>query len=183
MTLYLFRHAAVEETYRGCYNGHRDIPASKEGLIEAKENFKAIKAVEFDAVYCSTLQRAKATLKALDIKQEVIYSDILREKSWGRHEGKSYDEIVEMEGVSYENFAQWLDVLDGEDYQVFIENIRLYLLALSEKPYKKIFIMTHAGIIYSIIHLLDKISLEASFAIKISYGSFLKIELNSSKQL
>ena len=178
MTLYLCRHGAVEDVYRGRYNGHLDIPASKAGLIEAKENFKALSDIDFDVVYCSTLQRAKATLDVLGVKQKIIYTEVLREKSWGRHEGKSYEEVVQMEARTYENFEQWLEVLDGQDHQKFIENIRQFLLSLAQNSYKNVLLMTHAGVIYSMIHLIDTIPLEEAFSINISYGNFYKISLN-----
>lgn len=177
MTLYLFRHAAVAEAYRGRYNGHLDIPASQGGLMEAKENFQALKEIDFDAVYCSTLQRAKATLEVLQLKKEIIYRHDLREKSWGRHEGKSYDEVVDMEGREYKNFQQWLELLDGQNYQEFIENIALFLSDLAQKSYENVLLVTHAGVIYSIIHLIDKMSLESAFSTNLPYGNFYKISL------
>ena len=177
MTLYLFRHAAVEERYRGCYNGHLDIPASSEGLKEAKERFKTLESVDFDAVFCSTLQRAKQTLQSFSLEKEVVFSDKLREKSWGRHEGKSYDEVVLMEGCSYENFDQWIEVLDGEPYKDFRENIVQFLSQLKCVKGENILVVSHAGVIYNLIHLIKKISLEEAFHINLSYGDYYLLKL------
>ena len=181
MTLYLFRHAAVEQKYQGCYNGHIDINASKEGLKEAKENFETIKSVHFDAIFSSTLKRAKQTIESLGIIDNVIYSDIIREKSWGRHEGKNYDEVVAMESQSYENFYQWMEVMDGEDYQDFIDDIGDFLRKLSEESYENVLLMTHAGVIYVLVHLILGKSLEEAFNINISYGNYCKIKVKSEK--
>ena len=177
MTLYLFRHAAVEDKYRGCYNGHIDIPISKEGLKEAKECFKTIEDINFDAIFCSTLQRAKQTLKSFSLKKEAVFSDLLREKSWGRHEGKSYDEVVAMEGASYENFEQWIKDLDGESYEDFTKKISQFLSQIKLLKADNILLVSHAGVIYTLIHLIKKCSLEEAFGINISYGDYYELNL------
>ena len=170
--VYLFRHAAVEKTYQGSYNGHIDIDASQEGLREAKKNFKAIDSIPFDAVFCSTLKRARQTLSVLDIRQNVFFKEELKEKSWGRHEGKSYDEIVALEGKSYENFSQWLEVLDGEPFGLFRDRIKLFVDTLCSQEYENILIVTHAGVINTMMHIVEGLSLESAFQSSVSYGSY-----------
>lgn len=174
--LYLFRHAAIDQAYQGAYNGHIDLDATPLGLSQAKENFAAIQEITFDAIYCSTLQRARQTAKALDL-EDIILSDHLREKSWGRHEGKSYDEVVAMEGQSYENFKQWLEVLDGEPVMQFIKRIETFLEELKTQAFENVLIITHAGVIYTIIYLLTHGSLEEAFASRVPYGTFTSITL------
>ncbi len=176
MKLYLFRHAAVAQQYQGAYNGHIDIDASQEGLQEAKQNFEPLNKKLFDAVYCSTLKRARQTAKHLKC-HKVIYSDDLREKSWGRHEGKRYDEVVAMEGQNYQNFRQWLEVMDGEPYDSLIQRIESFLGQLKTQSYKDVLVVTHAGVIYTIVHLLRKIPLEEAFQQSVGYGSYIIVEL------
>lgn len=178
MRLYLFRHAAVEDAYRGRYNGHIDLSASVEGLDQAKQHFKELQTVQFDAVYCSTLQRAKQTLDVFGLQQEIFFSDLIREKSWGRHEGKSYDEVVAMEGKSYENFRQWIELLDGESYESFIQKIGQFLTELEVLNRENILVVTHAGVIYTLIHLIKHISLEEAFNCNTPYGNYYILDFN-----
>jgi broad specificity phosphatase PhoE len=177
MKLYLFRHASVASNYQGCYNGHIDIPATNEGLREAKSNFQKLQPISFDALFCSPLQRARKTLESFNLEQEVSFSDLLREKSWGRHEGKSYEEIVEMEGVPYKSFSQWLDLLDGQSFEMFQKDVEKFLSSLADKEFENALIMTHAGVIYTIVYLLKQCSLEEAFGLKIPYGNFYEIDL------
>ena len=123
MRVTLIRHAEVEKRYQGCYNGVIDIALSDDGYKQAKKLCEKLKSCEYDAIYCSDLIRSKETLNQLNISQNIIYTDKLREKSWGRHEGLSYDEIVKKEGVEYIDFLQWISLLDGERISDYIKKV------------------------------------------------------------
>lgn len=104
MRVTLVRHAEVDEKYHGCYNGHNDIGLSKKGSLQAKELAKELDALKFDAVLCSDLRRAKETLQHSLHAKDAFYTDKLREKSWGRHEGLSFDEIISQGEIEYLDF-------------------------------------------------------------------------------
>ncbi len=176
MKLYLVRHARVESGYVGCYNGHIDINASQDGLLEAKSNYEKLGTISFDALFCSTLQRARQTIELFDVKQDILYSDALREKSWGRHEGKTYDEVAEMECQAYENFEQWLSVLDGESVETFRQRVSSFFHTLCKQSFENVLVVTHAGVIYTLIHLLKGCSLEEAFGEQISYGEIYELD-------
>lgn len=93
MKITLVRHCEVDEKYLGCYNGHIDISLSDKGYIQAKDLAQKLKDENFDAVYCSDLLRAKESLKYFKNLNNAVYTDQLREKSWGEDEGKTYDQI------------------------------------------------------------------------------------------
>ena len=86
MKITLIRHAEVDDAYLGCYNGHIDIGLSKKGKEQARKLAKQFSSENFDAVYCSDLIRAKDTLKPFFQAKDAIYTEKLREKSWGKHE-------------------------------------------------------------------------------------------------
>jgi len=176
MTITLVRHGEVDNKYLGAYNGHIDIGLSEYGYKQALELAKHFKEQNFDACFCSDLVRARETLKPFNIK--TIYTSKLREKSWGRHEGMTYDEIVEQDGVEYESFEQWLNLLDGEDYLDFIERVRLFFYEeLPAKGYKNILVMTHAGVIRVLHHLHKGIPLEEAFAMDFPYATYAMLSL------
>ena len=100
MRLTLVRHTQVQEKYQGCYNGHNEIGLSNEGVNQAKKLCKKLDLLKFDAIFCSDTFRAKETIKHYKYKENIEYTKVLREKSWGRHEGMSFDEIGEKEGIS-----------------------------------------------------------------------------------
>jgi len=172
----LVRHGEVLEEYQGKYNGHIDIGLSVNGKLQAKELGKKLKDRDFDRVYCSDLLRARETLQAFELDLEVSYTKELREKSWGRHEGKSFDEI-QKEGIEYENFEQWIRALDGEDIDEYKEKIKHYFYkTLLKQESKNILVVTHAGVIKTILHLTKNISLEEAFSIKLEYSSCISLD-------
>lgn len=174
MNITLVRHGEVEETYQGCYNGHNNIGLSLRGHKQAKDLSLKLSSKNFDAIYCSDLPRAIMTLEHLSYKQEIIFTDILREKSWGKHEGMKFDEIVASGEVKYENFIQWIEALDGEPYEQFTQRIEKFFLSyLPSQNKKNILVMTHAGVIRTLISIVKNISLEEVFSIKVNHTSFI----------
>lgn len=173
----LMRHSEVEEKYHGCYNGHLDIALSSRGEAQAKELAEYFKDKEFDAVFCSDLKRCKQTLEAFSLINRPVYTQALREKSWGRHEGKSYDEIIAIEGFKYENFEQWINALDGEEYTAYIQRIENFFKGfLLCNPYKNVLVMTHAGVIRVLMHLFKDITLEEAFSTPFEYASHINLD-------
>lgn len=181
MRIYFVRHAEVIEEYQGRYNGHIDIPLSDKGKADAKELAKKLSYIRFDKAFCSDLLRARQTIEAFDLDCEVVYTDRLREKSWGRHEGMSFDEITK-EGLEYRNFEQWIEDLDGEPLQEYAARIWEYFetVLLKEKG-ENILVVTHAGVIKMLVSLNEKMSLEETFGISLSYGGYLVYEVKERR--
>jgi len=174
MILTLVRHGEVLEEYQGKYNGHLDIALSQKGKEQAKALAHKLKEFQFDMVYCSSLLRARETIAAFDV--EPIFSDRLREKSWGRHEGKGFSEI-EAEGIEYKNFEQWIDALDGEDMHKYIADLREYFYeTIFKQDAQNILIVTHAGVIKTLLYITQNISLEEAFAKELPYASFITLD-------
>lgn len=177
MKITLIRHAEVIKEYQGKYNGHIDIPISKSGEEEAKKLATKLKNEKFDKIFCSDLLRAKQTLKAFDLDIEPIYTDKLREKSWGIHEGKSFDEIETL-GIEYINFEQWISELDGENIQDYQDKIKNYFFETIFKQKKEnILVVTHAGAIRILLKIIKNLPYEEAFCIKIPYLGCVVLEL------
>lgn len=176
MKITLLRHAQVIEEFQGKYNGHIDIPLSLEGKKEAKELAKKLKIEKFDKIYCSDLRRARETLDAFDYKIKPIYTDKLREKSWGKHEGKSFQEI-QTEGIEYKTFEQWITALDGEDILSYRANIEKYFYnTIFTQKFQNILIVTHGGVIKTLLSIINRYSLQESFTIKLPYLSYIELD-------
>ena len=159
--------------YKGKYNGHIDIPLSQKGKEDARELAKELKNEKFDKIYCSDLLRARETLDAFDYNIKPAYSQELREKSWGIHEGKSFDEIQKM-GIEYKNFEQWISSLDGESIQEFKDRVEDYFnKTVFKEDFENILIVTHAGVIKTLISIIKNISLNEAFFIKLPYASYI----------
>jgi len=175
MPITLVRHAEVEETYIGKYNGHIDIGLSKRGEEQAKALSAKLKSEKYDKIYCSDLRRARETLSAFSFSIKPIFTKDLREKSWGRHEGKSFEEI-EAEGIKYENFTQWVEALDGERVEEFEKRVVKFFKSI-ESSDENILILTHAGVIKVIQAFYQSSTLEDAFMQSLGYGEFYDLKI------
>jgi len=172
----LVRHSEVITEYQGKYNGYIDISLSKKGKSDAKELAKKLQDVEFDRIYCSDLLRAKETLEAFDYRVEPIYTEELREKSWGRHEGKSFQEI-QAEGIEYKDFEQWISALDGEDFTSYTKKIQKYFYdTIFKEDATHILVVTHSGVIKTLLSIVNNIPLEKAFSIELPYSSYITLD-------
>lgn len=177
MKITLIRHGEVDEAYHKCYNGHIDISLSDKGKEEAKTLADHFKNNTFDAVFCSDLKRCRQTLSAFDLNITPVFTRALREKSWGRHEGKNFDQIIDEEAFGYENFEQWINALDGEEYASYIKRIEGFFKGfLPANPYEEVLVMTHAGVIRVLMHLLEGITLEEAFCQPFAYADFITLD-------
>lgn len=171
MRITLVRHAEVQEDYLGKYNGHNNIGLSKRGYEQSLTLAKKYQNTDFDAVYCSDLLRAKETLKAFKLECQPIFTSELREKSWGAHEGKSFEQIS-AEGIEYKNFDHWIDALDGERVEDFRQRVRNYFFeTIFKQKAQNILVVTHSGVIKMLLSLLQNITLEEAFATELPYAS------------
>jgi len=177
MKLTLVRHSEVIQKYQHCYNGHIDIELSLKGKEDAKEIANKLKNFTFDKIYCSDLKRAKQTLEIFKLDIYPIYTQELREKSWGIHEGKSFEEI-EKSGIKYKNFLQWITALDGEDIQSYIKRIENYFKkVIFKQDCEHILVVTHSGVIKTLLSILNQIGIEEAFSIKLPYSSYITIDI------
>ena len=174
------RHAEVDEAYSECYNGHIDIGLSSIGYKQAKKLAKHFDSLEFDEVFCSDLIRAKETLSNFRQNKQAIFTDKLREKSWGKHEGLNFETIIAQDEIKYENFTQWINALDGEDYKNYTLRIKEFFNYLKSLKKENILVVTHAGVIRTIISLVKNISLEDTFNKPLPYASHIIYNLKNN---
>ncbi len=172
MKITLLRHTDIDERYHRCYNGHIDIALSKRGHTQAKEIAKHLDMQSFDGVFCSDLKRAKQTLYYSKHYDNAVFTQKLREKSWGKHEGLSFDEIIAQGEIKYLEFIQWVVALDGEAYEEYINRVRSFFLEyLPSLEKENVLVVTHAGVIRVLMFLVKEISLEKAFCINVPYSS------------
>ncbi len=178
MKIILIRHGEVDKPYIGKYNGHNDIGLSKKGKEEAQKLAKFFRCKKFDLVYCSDLRRAKETLYPFIQAHNAVFTSKLREKSWGRHEGMSFGEIT-AQGIEYKNFAQWLEALDGEGYQKYIQRVKAFFFdELATQEADNILVVTHSGFIKVLMAIVNKVSLEEAFSVALPYTSYTVYDTN-----
>lgn len=177
MKLILVRHCEVIEEFQGKYNGHIDIPLSMQGLQSAKALGEKLQSYSFDAIYCSDLLRCRQTLEQLNPSIDATFTELLREKSWGKHEGMSFEEI-EASGVKYTTFSQWIEQLDGESVSHFTARVQQFFFEeLQQQEFETVLIITHSGVIKTLLGLTQKLNLEESFSKVLPYSSITELVL------
>jgi alpha-ribazole phosphatase len=97
--LYLIRHGEIEGAETKRYKGHIDVPMSDNGenQIRAMSDYLAQNGGEgIKALYTSDLSRAvkSAEIIAEPIGLKPVIVEGLKERNFGKWEGKSYDEVA-----------------------------------------------------------------------------------------
>ncbi len=92
-TLYIVRHGETVWNIEGRFQGHMDSPLTEKGKQQARELGRKLNNITFDEVFSSDLGRAKHTaeLIVLEKKLAVKTTKALRERSFGKFEGKPLD--------------------------------------------------------------------------------------------
>jgi probable phosphoglycerate mutase len=94
--LLLVRHGQTDWNAEQRVQGHRDVPLNATGRAQARALAAALAGQPLAAVYCSDLQRARATAEPLaQACGAPLHGDAaLRERAFGRFEGLTHAEIA-----------------------------------------------------------------------------------------
>jgi len=163
-TIYIVRHGETAWNKKHIVQGQSDIPLNEKGIIQSKELGKKLKNISFAAAFSSDLIRAKRTAEIilLEKKLAVITTKALRERLFGRFEGKHLDELKKALGelmiVSKEKQKKlFLDDVENDEQIVarLIPFIREVSVAYQGK---NILMVTHGGLLRAFLaHLGFKI--------------------------
>lgn len=94
MNLYLVRHGQTDWNIGKQAQGVADIELNATGIAQAEALHQKIldQGIKFDVVYASPLRRAAKTAQIItDGRPDIIYDDLLVERSYGDLEGKIVD--------------------------------------------------------------------------------------------
>lgn len=95
MHIILCRHGETEWSLSGKHTSYTDIPLTEKGIEQAKELGFKIRALSFDKVYSSPMQRAKATCELAGLGTTIVIEPKAVEWNYGAYEGKTTPEIWE----------------------------------------------------------------------------------------
>jgi len=90
-TFYIIRHGETEYNVSGIMQGNSiDSPLTPRGREQAQDLAQLLSQIHFEHIFSSDLLRAKRTadIIALERKLAVKTTQVLREQSYGRYEGK-----------------------------------------------------------------------------------------------
>ena len=149
--LYLVRHGITKWNDERRYQGHRDLPLSETGRLQAEKVARRLQGVDIAAVYSSDLARAMDTARFVGKTHRlpIIPLEELREIDVGKWEGKSFEELRHKESELLEH---WLsDIVNnpipgGESYAQLRDRVipKIMELARTHKG-SSICIVSHSG--------------------------------------
>jgi Fructose-2,6-bisphosphatase len=164
--IYLVRHGETDWNVKGLVQGHSDIPLNENGRWQAKELAKKLARINFAAAFSSDLIRAKKTAEIVALEKKITLKTItaLRERRFGRLEGKSHKEGEAAKELAF-LWSKLAKLTDEEKKKYQLEDVEndeelmaRFIPALREiaiaYPGKNVLVVTHGGVMRAfLIHL------------------------------
>ena len=166
-TFYIVRHGETHWNVQQLMQGHGDSPLTEAGKNQARDLTVTFAPIKFDYVFSSDLLRAKHTAELLTIEKELAVktTELLRERSFGKYEGKSREQF---EAENRELIAKFTSLSEAEkhtfkyapDMSSDEEVVTRLLTFLRETavayPDKTILAVTHGGVFRVLLKHLGK---------------------------
>lgn len=172
VVLYLVRHLQPDIENGICY-GWTDVPVQ---IDEAAVKGIATELGEVRAIHSSSLFRCRNLAQGLasHLDLDVYISEDLRELNFGDWEMKRWDDI------GAKALDEWIEsgyeaIHSGESLTEF--DFRVSRWAKKLDNHVDIAVVTHAGVIRSLLRTFSSVSLEESLAFPIAFGEVIKFEI------
>lgn len=156
-TIYLVRHGQTEWNIKQRIQGNMPIPLSKTGHKQVKTLGQIFRCISIHAVHSSPVRRTMDTAK--EILANPIPCPEFEERKMGALEGLTLKEVKEripdIERQWARDKIDWTPPGGGETVREFQQRcISAFKKLLKENKGKTILIVTHGGVIRSILHWL-----------------------------
>lgn len=160
MRVYITRHGETLWNQEGKMQGWKNSKLSLKGIENAKKLGQHLKDIQFDAVYCSSLGRARETALHIIGEQtlEITYCDDLKEMNFGKWEGMKHtdvDLLYAEQRNNYWNKPENYESIEGENFSDLLARAELFIEKLKQlKDVENLLIVSHAIYIkalYSVI--------------------------------
>lgn len=164
-TFYIVRHGETQWNVEKLHQGHLDSPLTERGLAQAKETAEMLKDIHFDEVFSSDVLRAKRTAEIIVLEKglAITTNELLRERHYGKYEGKpnSYlkeeqrERIEKFQTLSREEQEKFKYTPDLESNAELVLRFTTFLQEIAPAYQgKKVLVVTHGGIVKAfLIHI------------------------------
>jgi len=174
MEVYLIRHTTpIFEP--GLIYGRKELSLHPDFPTELKAVQTQLDG-DFDMLYSSPALRCTELARALSPTFSTDFR--LQELDFGAWEGKTWDT------VDQQALQAWMDdyvnvcTPGGESMMQMYARVQDFWTELGKSGYRKVGIVTHAGVIRLIRSMVDQIPLNRVFDIKIAYGEVVRVRIN-----
>lgn len=188
LKLYIIRHGKTHCNENRLYCGKQDVSLSKNGVLNLRELSEQFYYPLSDLYFTSGARRANETLELLFPKISYEQREEFWEYDFGDFELKSYEELKENK-----DYINW--ILDkygniacphGESKIDFNKRIKegfiKFLKSLKEKNVENICLITHGGVIVSILSEFLKENNDNFYDLQPSCGQGYELEVNFYKE-
>jgi len=162
MNIYVIRHGQTLWNTEHRFQGQNNSDLTTIGKEQARRmgRFFESQGIFFDEVYASPLGRTRETAVYLNLQNEIIFDDRLKEIHLGIWEGCKYEELAKNNDFLAEAF--WNNPLSfqaqgGENYQDLLDRSFSVLKEISIKSYlKNVLIITHGAVIRTLYSYVEQ---------------------------
>lgn len=152
--LFLIRHGQTDSNSGQMFQGQMDTSLNALGHQQARQMAEYMKKFKLDAIYCSSLLRARQTAAPLAMAQGLAYHplDLLKEASFGQWEGVPFVEINKMDPGAMTTFLERPGEFTPPGGESFVQSQKRTMQALEyilskEGHDKNIAVVSHGGVI------------------------------------
>jgi broad specificity phosphatase PhoE len=177
---YFIRHGEIHAFLKNHYIGETDVELCPEGshqLLRIGTWLKEKKMTSLP-VFCSPLKRCVETANILKLDNISLHKN-LKEISFGEWEGLTYKEIQKKDPCL---FLKWgklehdFSFPGGESFHSFLNRVESFFNELRKIPEDRVIILSHGGVIRSLISLFMGLDFKTSFSFQVDRGSFSHIQ-------
>ncbi len=178
MQIFVTRHTKVIVGRETCY-GQTNVALAnsfKEEAVAIKEKLPN----DFDAVFCSTLERCKLLATEMQL-ENVQHDERLIEFNFGNWENKLWNDIdQEALNTWMQDFVN-IPTPNGENVLALYERVASFLDEMRGKKHKKILLVTHAGVIRCMWSYLLEMPVKNIFKIPVGFGEIFVFNLGEAR--
>jgi probable phosphoglycerate mutase len=179
--LLVIRHGETDWNLDARIQGHTDIPLNERGRWQAERLGQALADEGIHAIYSSDLQRARDTADAIarHAGLPLQLDTTLRERHFGRFEGRTQDEI----GVHWpQELLRWRErdpsygPEGGEVLQAFYERCVSAATRLADQhPGETIALVAHGGVLDCFYRAANRVAVAAPRSWKVANASINRL--------
>lgn len=184
--LILVRHGQTQMNADRIYFGKLNPPLNEVGRkqsLEAKRRVQeALQVEDYDMIHASPLERTKETAEIVNyLQKEIIFDKRLEELNFGIFEGLHFDEIQEKYLEEYKRSVEEWESYNyeiGESLEDLQKRAVEYVFTLDFR--KRHLIVTHWGVICSLLSYIMSKNLESYWRFKIVNGGVVVLDIHDS---
>lgn len=179
MNLHLIRHTSLDILPSICY-GQSDVDVSSNFEAEVAGLAVKLAHVQFDAVYASPLQRCAKLAHALNLGTPQV-DERLKELHFGDWEMQAWDNIPRDLFDAWANDYANLSPPNGETFSQLHARTKLFTEEVSSHSHgKNVAVVTHGGVIRTILADVLNMPFKGLFRVVIDYASVTQISFNEA---